>query len=230
MPWNPSHPAMMSQAISVASPSCAKRSRGVSVAMSCNVTPLASNRIFPSASIRARIRSLTTSCWPYTTMERPVSAGEVDAVTAAAEAQLDAMMREAFALKAFADAGFDQQIDGALLQYAGAHAVLDVFAVATLEHDRVDARKMQQMRQQQAGRPRADNAYLRACVQIRYAGIAAAMTRPFTRSLVHHPTPRSSSHVRRGTGGSGPDRAAARTPAGRAPAGPSPAPARGWRT
>ena len=86
--------------------------------------------------------------------------GEIDAVTAAAEAQLDSMVREAFALQALADAGFDQKIDGALLQHAGAHTVLDVFAVATLDHDRVDAREMQQMRQQQAGRPRADNAYL----------------------------------------------------------------------
>ena len=59
-----------------------------------------------------------------------------------------------------ADAGLGQQVDRALLQHAGAHAVLDVVAVAALEDDRVDAGEMQQMRQQQARRTGADDAHL----------------------------------------------------------------------
>ena len=82
---------------------------------------------------------------------------KVDAVgPAAAEAQLDAVVRRgprgACARRRRTRV---EEIDGALLQHAGAHAMLDVIAVAVFEDDRIDARAMQQMRQHQAGRARA---------------------------------------------------------------------------
>ena len=45
----------------------------------------------------------------------------------------------------------------ALLQHAGADALLDMPARARLQHDGLDALQMQQMRQQQAGRPGSDD-------------------------------------------------------------------------
>ena len=52
---------------------------------------------------------------------------------------------------AVADAGRIQQIDGDLLQHAGADAGRDIVAVAPLEHDAVDAGHVQQLAEQQAG-------------------------------------------------------------------------------
>ena len=52
--------------------------------------------------------------------------------------------------------------DGALLQHARADALLDVLAAARLEHDRVDALELEQLRQHEPGRPRAHDADLRA--------------------------------------------------------------------
>ena len=54
-----------------------------------------------------------------------------------------------------------QQVDGALLEHAGAHALLDVLAAAVLEHDRLDAAQVQQVREQQPGGAGADDADLR---------------------------------------------------------------------
>ena len=88
-------------------------------------------------------------------------------MAAAAEAQLDAVMAQAFALHPLADAGFGEEIDRALLEHAGAHAMLDVVAVAALEHDRLDAGAVQQMRQHESRGTRAEDAYLRCVCCIR---------------------------------------------------------------
>ncbi len=87
---------------------------------------------------------------------------EIDAMGALAEAQIYAVVDEAFALEACADAGFFQQIHGALLEDTGAHAFLHVLAAAIFEDDRLDAVKVQQMRENQAGGPGSDDANLRA--------------------------------------------------------------------
>ncbi len=87
---------------------------------------------------------------------------EVDPVSAAAEAKLDAMVQESFAGEAFADARALEELDRRMLEHARAHAMLDVVAAAVLDDDRVNALEMQQMREQEPRGPRADDADLRA--------------------------------------------------------------------
>ena len=70
--------------------------------------------------------------------------------------------RHAFALHPLADADVDQKIDGPVLDQSGTDTVLDVVAAAVFDDDRFNAGEMQQPRQHQAGRPRADNSDLRA--------------------------------------------------------------------
>ena len=86
--------------------------------------------------------------------------GEVDAVPRAVETQLGALVRHALGVHPLADAGLAQRFGGAVLEHAGAHARLDVRAVAPLEHDRLDALQVQQLGQQQPGRPGADDRHL----------------------------------------------------------------------
>ena len=66
------------------------------------------------------------------------------------EGQLDAAVGEALAVEPVGEPELPQQLDGRVLEHAGPHAVLDVGAVALLEHDAVDA-----PRREQVGRARA---------------------------------------------------------------------------
>ena len=91
---------------------------------------------------------------------------QIDSMAAAAEAQFDAVMDQADALESLADAGFIQQIDGALFEHAGADALLDILAAASLEHDRLDAVEVQQMRKHQPRRSRSDDADLCAMIHL----------------------------------------------------------------
>ena len=88
--------------------------------------------------------------------------GQVDAVADAVEAQLEALVHEPLALEPLAQPGGLEQVDRALLEHAGAHALLDVVAAARLEHDRLDAVAGEQVAEEQAGRPAADDADLGA--------------------------------------------------------------------
>ena len=78
----------------------------------------------------------------------------------AVEAQLDAVVHEALALEALAHAHLLQQVDGALLEHAGADALLDVLAVARLEHHRVDPGAVEQLAEHEAGGTGPDDADL----------------------------------------------------------------------
>ena len=86
--------------------------------------------------------------------------GEIDAMAAAGEPQFDAVVNCPFALHAFADADRLEQIDSALLEHARADGRFDVRAAPILKHDRLDAFAVQQMRKQEPGGARADDAYL----------------------------------------------------------------------
>ena len=88
--------------------------------------------------------------------------GERDAVAAALEAQLEALVDEPLAVQALADAGLGQDVDRALLEDAGTDALLDVGAAAGLEHDGLNALAREQVAEEQAGRPGADDADLGA--------------------------------------------------------------------
>src|SRR5207302_3491628 len=82
-------------------------------------------------------------------------------MTLSVESQLDAAMDRAFAQHALPDAAFAKQIDGALLEDAGAQCRFDLGAAAGLQHDRVDTFEMKQMRKCEARRSGADDADLR---------------------------------------------------------------------
>ena len=82
---------------------------------------------------------------------------EVDAVTAAPEGELDAAVGKALAVEALGEAELAEQLDARVLEHAGADALLDVGAVAVLEHDAVDARGLEQVGEGEPGRPGADD-------------------------------------------------------------------------
>ena len=88
--------------------------------------------------------------------------GEVEVMTAPGEAQIDAVVDEPFASHARTDAQRVEQIDRAVLEHAGADALLAVLAAARLENDRRDPGPAQQQRQDQTGRTGADDPDLRA--------------------------------------------------------------------
>ena len=71
-------------------------------------------------------------------------------------------MRHPFGIHPLADTGLAQRLDRAVLEHAGAHPCLDVGAVATFQHDRLDALQVQQLRQHEAGRSGADDRHLGA--------------------------------------------------------------------
>ena len=80
-------------------------------------------------------------------------AEQVDAVALAAEAHLEAVVRQAFGAHARVDAGLGQQVHRDLLQHAGADAAEHVFGAALLDDDVVDAVLVQQRAEQQPDGP-----------------------------------------------------------------------------
>src|SRR5690606_30962657 len=87
---------------------------------------------------------------------------EVDAVALALEAQFDAVVLVAVAQHAVAHARAHEHVDGALLEDAGADGLLDVLAAALVDHDRGDARAVEEVGEQEAGRAGPDDADLGA--------------------------------------------------------------------
>ena len=87
---------------------------------------------------------------------------EGDAVAHAVDADLDAVVHQAFAVHARADAGLVEQIHRALLDDAGADAAEHIVAGLPLQDDVVDAGAVQQLPEQQAGRAGADDGDLGA--------------------------------------------------------------------
>ncbi len=90
---------------------------------------------------------------------------EIDVVQGAVEGEMNAMVKHSLALHARAHAGLDQEVARPLLDQAGADAALDVIAAAVFQDDELDARKVQEMRQHQPGRPRPydPDLYAHAC-------------------------------------------------------------------
>ncbi len=76
---------------------------------------------------------------------------EVDAVAATAEAQVYPVVSHPFTPHALADPALIDEIDGGLLEHPRPNAPFDIIAGLTLEHDRLDAGAMQQVRQHQSG-------------------------------------------------------------------------------
>jgi len=82
-------------------------------------------------------------------------------MSAPAEAQFDAVVDQALALQPLAHAGLHEQIHRALLEDAGAHAMLDVVAAPRFDDHRLDALPVQQVGKQQSRGTRTDDADLR---------------------------------------------------------------------
>lgn len=88
----------------------------------------------------ASIRSFLDFGLPVNRDDLAAQPFQIDAVTLALEGQLQARMYQAFARQSLSDAGFRQQIDGALLQKSGPNTGPQVVRRAPFEHDRLDAR------------------------------------------------------------------------------------------
>src|SRR6185503_6031513 len=91
------------------------------------------------------------------------AAGElrhIDAVTASLKTDVQLVVAQPTAADAGTDAHGRQEVDGALLQHARAHAIDHVIARTVLQDDRVDPVEVQQVPEQEPGRTGADDSYL----------------------------------------------------------------------
>src|ERR1700722_7337093 len=86
--------------------------------------------------------------------------GEIDAVIATVEVQEDPLVRQTVAHHPITHAGSLEDVDALMLEPARAFSALDVLARARLENNRLDTSLVQQLRQQQPGRPGPDDGYL----------------------------------------------------------------------
>src|ERR1700694_3393863 len=94
-------------------------------------------------------------------MPRPVSRRKSMRCSSPTEAQLDAIVREAFPSHAIANPSRGQEIGRSLFEDTRPYPPFDVVAAAPLEHDGGDALPVQEMGQHQPGRTGADDADLR---------------------------------------------------------------------
>ena len=79
----------------------------------------------------------------------------------AGELQLDPVVNETLPSEPLSHADLLQQVDGALLENAGPDAALDVLAGSVLENDGVNPLEVEEVSEDEAGRPGADDADLR---------------------------------------------------------------------
>ena len=77
-----------------------------------------------------------------------------------AEADVDRLVDHALAAHALIKPKLGHQVDGALLQHAGAHAIFHVSAALRFEHDAVDPLAIEQVREKESRGPRADDSDL----------------------------------------------------------------------
>jgi hypothetical protein len=78
------------------------------------------------------------------------------------ELELDPVVDEPFALEPLPHPDLAQEIDGALLEDAGANALLDVLAAPVLEDDGIDPLQMEEVRQHEPGGTGTDDPDLSA--------------------------------------------------------------------
>lgn len=100
---------------------------------------------------------------------------QVDAMTAAIEAELDPVMQQSPLLQAFANSGFDERVDCALLKHTCANAALDILAASRLYDYGVDTLQVQQVRQQQSSRAGADYTNLSSHISVRVLFFAQSL-------------------------------------------------------
>ena len=118
---------------------------------------------------------------------------EVDPVALAAEAELDARMRQAFGVHPCAGPGGVEQIDGHLLEDAGADAAEHVVGASAARGHGLDPGLREQRGEQQPGRAGADDRDLRS------HGVTAPSDRPYAplrATCVRHAAISSASRAR----------------------------------
>ena len=148
----------MRHSSSISSPPFRKRTRGAVDSRSCTLTSVHVEQYLPAGREPEPDQVLHHLLLPVHHDRAPAGqVGKVDAVPAPVEAQLYAAMNEPLAAHALARAARFEEIHGALLQHARAHAALDVVAAADLDDDRLDALQVQEMGQQQPGGSGADD-------------------------------------------------------------------------
>jgi mannose-6-phosphate isomerase-like protein (cupin superfamily) len=84
----------------------------------------------------------------------------VDAMAAAGDQHLEAIVHQALAVHALAHAGLGEQVGGDLFEHAGADAAQHIFATLALEDHGIDAGPVQQLAQQQTGGAGTNDGYL----------------------------------------------------------------------
>ena len=98
-------------------------------------------------------------------VDRHRSSGQLvhrDAMVGPVEAQVDPPVDQALALQPLTDARFDERVARALLKDAGSDPRLAVGTAPSLDDHRLHTMPVQEMAQQQTGRPGADDRDLRA--------------------------------------------------------------------
>ncbi len=83
-------------------------------------------------------------------------------MTAPVEPELDTAVHQPLAQQPVPDADLHEQVHRPLLEHAGPNAALDVLPAPGLEDHRVDAEPVQQVGEDEAGRPGADDPDLRS--------------------------------------------------------------------
>jgi Holliday junction DNA helicase RuvA len=150
-PWKPSQPAMKSQSRRCSTPSLTEGDPGLLAVEAVHRTSSASYTVGrPTAArcVHQVARDLGLAVDHHALAGQ---AEQVDAVALAAEAQLEAVVRQAFGVHARAPTpASSQQVDRHLLQHAGADAAEHVVGAALLDDDVVDAGLVQQGAEQQA--------------------------------------------------------------------------------
>ena len=106
------------------------------------------------------------------TTRPPVELVHRDAVAAASEPQVDPAVDQTLALHPLAEPVFAQHVAGSLLEHPGPDPRLAVVAAARLEHDGLDPLAVEQMAEEQTGRPRADDRDLGALLRHRVRSVS----------------------------------------------------------
>src|SRR5215468_1406325 len=92
---------------------------------------------------------------------------KVNAMIATLKTQCNSVVNEALTSQPVSHTHVRQQVNGVLLENAGAHPLLYIFASSRFQHDGLNALQVQEVRQYQPRRPCPNNPNLRSHSEIR---------------------------------------------------------------
>ena len=168
MPWKPSQPATMSQVERVVLAVVPEADRGLVAGEAVETGRFRLEQDRHAAREIGRDQVLHHLLLAVDVDELAAGqAGQVEVDQLAGKADVERLVDHALAAQPGIDAEVGHQVDGALLQHAGAHAAFDVFAALRLKHHAIDAGALQQQREEQPRGTGADDADLRAHCSIK---------------------------------------------------------------